>query len=203
MSADPELDRLLDAVARGSVDARGRVLTYYRDRLKRAVAARLDPRLAARLDSSDVVQDVLAEAARGLDGYLTTRPAEFYVWMRGIAERRLIDLHRRHLHAARRTVRREARPPASSGYGPDRLPADLSSPSREVLRAEQAARLRAALARLGPDDREVLMLRYIEQMSLGDAAVVLGISRTAAKSRHLRALERLTAVLGDSAEGEP
>jgi RNA polymerase sigma-70 factor (ECF subfamily) len=203
MPADPELDRLLDAVARGSADARGRVLTYYRDRLKRAVAARLDPRLAARLDPSDVVQDVLTEAARGLDGYLTARPAEFYVWVRGIAERRLIDLHRRHLHAARRTVRREARPPASGGYGPDRHPDDLTSPSRAALKAEQAAAVRAALGRLSPDDREVLMLRYVEQLSLGDTATVLGISRTAAKSRHLRALERLTAVLADGSEGEP
>ena len=57
----------------------------YRDRLRRLVAVRLDPRLAARADASDVVQEALADAARKLDGYLRDRPIPFYPWLRQLA----------------------------------------------------------------------------------------------------------------------
>jgi len=194
MRSDPELERLLTAAADGSHEARGRLLMYYHDRLERAVKARLDPRLASRVDPSDVMQDILGEATRGLDGYLIDRPADFYVWVRGIAVRRVIDLHRRHLHAEKRTVRREARLP-SDGAGADRFAGNVSSPSKLLLRAEAVEALRGGLSELSEDDREVLVLRYFEQLSLGEIATVLGISRTAAKSRHLRALERLNVVL--------
>ena len=55
----------------------------------------------------------------------------------------------------------------------------------------------AALARLRPRDREVLVLRHLEQLSIRDIAAVLGISEGAVKTRHLRALQRLRRLLGD------
>jgi RNA polymerase sigma-70 factor (ECF subfamily) len=59
------------------------------------------------------------------------------------------------------------------------------------------ARVRAALARLGERDREVLVLRYLEQMSTAEIAAVLGTTAGAVKVRHLRALERLRGLLPD------
>lgn len=192
-------DELLTAAAGGSADARGRLLAGCRERLKRVIRARLDPRLSARIDSSDVVQEVLADADRGLNDYLHTRPVGFYPWVRGIAKRRVIDLHRRHLDAAKRSVRRESPPPAagsgslapSPGWPADRQ----TSPSQQLVRAEELAALRAGLERLSDDDREVLVLRYIEQLSMPEVAGLLNIGLAAAKSRHLRAVARLTEVV--------
>jgi RNA polymerase sigma-70 factor (ECF subfamily) len=60
-AVDPDTDELLRRSADGDRSARGALL-HHRGRLKRMIALRLDPRLAARVDLSDLVQEVLAEA---------------------------------------------------------------------------------------------------------------------------------------------
>src|SRR5262245_32662781 len=106
----PETDTelLLERAAAGDAGARDRLLQRHRGRLRRMVAVRADPRLAARVDPSDVVQETLADAARKLDAYLRDRPLPFYPWLRRLAQERLAALHRRHVRAKRRSVTREA-----------------------------------------------------------------------------------------------
>lgn len=84
----------------------------------------------------------------------------------------------------------------------DRLVARGSSPSARLQREELRGRVRAALVQLAEHDREVLVLRHLEQLSTGEIAAVLGITEGAAYTRHLRALERLRALLGDELSGE-
>src|SRR4051812_49986008 len=64
---DPDTDLLLRRAARGEEEARHRLLERHRGRLRRMIAVRLDPRLAARLDPSDIVQEALADADRKLE----------------------------------------------------------------------------------------------------------------------------------------
>ncbi len=71
---EAETEDLLDPAAAGDEIALGRLLDRYRDRLRRMIAARLDRRLTARLDPSDVVQDALADAGRKLLRYARERP---------------------------------------------------------------------------------------------------------------------------------
>src|SRR5438128_559367 len=106
----PDTEQLLEAVSRGDAQARGRLLERHRPKLRRMVAIRLDRRLAARVDPSDVVQESLAEAAARLDDYVRDRPLPFYPWLRRIASDRLADASRRHLRAGRRSVGREEPP---------------------------------------------------------------------------------------------
>src|SRR4051794_25150155 len=87
----PDTDQLLADAGRGDADARGRLLERHRPRLRRMVALRLDRRLAARADPSDVVQEALLEAAARLDEYLRSRPIPFYPWLRRIAWAPLAD----------------------------------------------------------------------------------------------------------------
>ena len=84
----------------------------------------------------------------------------------------------------------------------DRLFASGTSPSGRLVREELRQRVRDTLDRLLPRDREVLVLRYLEMLSNGEIADVLGITAGSVKVRHLRALERLRSRLdcGD-AEG--
>jgi RNA polymerase sigma-70 factor (ECF subfamily) len=202
----PDTDELLARAGRGYGAARSQLLDRHRGRLRRMVAVRIDPRLAARLDPSAVVQETLAEAHRRLDDYLAARAVPFYSWLRQLAHDRLADLHRRHVRAARRAVGREE--PAGPALSDDsvagltrRLAAPAPGPSEASHRREQAGRLRAAMARLPDMDREVLILRHLEQLTPREIAAVLDVSPAVVYTRHLRALRHLRHTLGE--EGRP
>jgi RNA polymerase sigma-70 factor (ECF subfamily) len=205
--AAPDTDELLERVRGGDGTARQLLWARHRQRLRRLIALRLDRRLRARVDPSDVVQEALTEADHELGKYLHEPPLPFYPWLRQIAVDRLAKLHRRHLEAGRRSARREA----TGGAAADsvmllagQLAASGTSPSEHVVRQERRQRLHAALAQLAERDREVLVLRYLEQLSTRETAAVLGVSEGAVKLRHLRALERLRVLLGDTFdEGRP
>jgi RNA polymerase sigma-70 factor, ECF subfamily len=202
---DPEPHELLLRAGRGEDAARQRLLALHRDRLRRMVAVRMDRRLAARFDPSDVVQDALAEAGQRLDEYLRDRPMAFYPWLRHFAWERLVDLHRRHIQAQRRSVTREESqdaelPDASAAMLADRLAGSGTSPSRRLIRAELRERVQAALARLGPRDREILVLRHLEGLSTAEVAAVLGLTTGAVMTRHTRALVRIRVLLEDASE---
>jgi len=204
---DQETDALLARAAGGDPAAGQQLLARHRDRLRRMVAVRLDPRLAARLDPSDVVQEALLEAARKLPDYLRARPLPFYPWLRRLAWERLLKLHQRHRAATRDAARDERMAPAlpegSVQELAQRLIASGTSPSGRAVRAETRDRVRAALAALPDADREVLVLRYLEGMTTAEVAAVLGLGESAVKMRHRRALDRLSHVLGDDSEGGP
>jgi RNA polymerase sigma-70 factor (ECF subfamily) len=196
----PDTDQLLQRARGGDASARDGLLARHRPRLRRMVRLHLDPRLGARVDPSDVVQETLAEAARRLDDYLRRPPLPFYPWLRQIALDRLVDLRRRHLRARKRSVAREEPGVLSL---PDESAAELaarlidlgSSPSRHLLREELRERVRAALGRLPAADREVLVLRHLEQMPAREVAAVLGVGEGAVRMRLVRALGRLRDLL--------
>jgi RNA polymerase sigma-70 factor, ECF subfamily len=203
---EPDTDQLLRRVQDGDDDARQALLTRHRARLRRMVAVHLDRRLAARVDPSDVVQEALADAAARLSDYARRRPLPFYPWLRQLAWDQLVGLHRRHVRAGKRSVAREEPdvmrlPDESAAELAARLADIRSSPSGHLLREELRQRVRQALGRLAAGDREVLVLRHLEQLSTADAAAVLGIGEGAFKSRHLRALQRLRAQLQDYLSG--
>ena len=192
----PDTEELIDRASRGDDRACQKLLIRHHDRLIRMVAVRLDRRLAARVDPADIVQEALLEASQNLADYLRDRPVPFYAWLRQYALQRLSKLHRHHLGAQRRSVAREETwesflPDDSAAVLADRVLARESNPSHQVLREELRHRVQTALAKLGPRDREVLMLRHLEQLSTTEVAEVLGLSESAVKKRHLRALERL------------
>ena len=159
-----------------------------------------DPRLRARVDPSDVVQETFAAASRKLPQYMTNRPIAFYPWLRQIAWEQLVHLHDRHLRAARRSVTREGLAgllvsDQSSMALADRLIGALTSPSQHAIRQELQERVRDALGQLSETDQEVLAQRYMEQLTSQEIAAGLGISENAVNLRHIRALERLRKTL--------
>jgi RNA polymerase sigma-70 factor (ECF subfamily) len=200
-----DTDWLLDQAQQGDREARERLLGKYRERMRRMIALRLDRRLAARVDPSDVIQESLVEADRLLSDYLKERPVPFYLWLRHIAWQRLIMTHRQHLDTGKRSVKREEQQPdqlsdESMAELARRLLARGSSPSAGLLRQENKERLESALLQLSERDREVLVLRYLEQLSLREVATILGIKEGAVKLRQLRAVERLGSLLGKEGE---
>ena len=103
----PETEELIERASRGDDPARQALLARHRARLRRMVAVRMDPALAARVDPSDVVQEVLMEAHRTLDAYLQDRRLPFYPWLRRLAWERLAKLYRHHVGSRKRSLLRE------------------------------------------------------------------------------------------------
>jgi len=199
----PDTEELLHHASRGDVRARDRLLELHRPFLRRLVAVRLDRRVAARVDPSDIVQDAMVTAAAGMDGFFERRPLPFVPWLRRIAVARVADAYRRHVRADRRSVSREISrlPGRSAAELAKRLIAATSSPSRGLRRREAADRVHEALQRIPQRDRDVLVFRYLEGLSTEETADVLGVSQAAVKVRLLRAIQRLRDVLG--AEDRP
>jgi RNA polymerase sigma-70 factor (ECF subfamily) len=168
------------------------------------ITVRLDPRLAVRVDPSDVVQDVLVQANRRLDVYLQHRPIPFYPWLRQFAADRLADLYRHHIRSARRSIGKEeigGLPDRSTDELAGKLAARGASPSEMARRAEGRERVHSALRMLATDDFEILALRFLEELTAREVAAVVGVTEAAAKQRVLRALKRLRVTLGSGAEG--
>ena len=195
-----DTDALVRRAAAGDGEARDQLLLRHRDRLRQMVAVRIDPRLARRVDPSDVVQETLAVADKRLDKYLAEQPIAYYPWLRSLAWNQLIDMHRRHVHAQRRSVEREqpwelAMSDASAMLLAERLPGPTSTPSQHLLRAEIQRRVKQLLAEMSPADREIIVMRHLEGMSVREVAAVLELPEGTVKSRHFRALESLRRVL--------
>jgi RNA polymerase sigma-70 factor (ECF subfamily) len=197
---------LLDRAAAGDAAAVDDLLAGHRESLRRAVELRLDPALARRVDASDIVQDVLLEANRRLRDYLKSPAMPFHLWLRHLAKDHVIDAHRFHRKAQRRSLDREqaVQAPAWAEASSVQLIAQLLDPERTpasaAVQQELERKLQAAVAELDDADREVILMRHFEGLGNQDVAAALELSEAAASMRYLRALRRLRAVLiGESA----
>jgi RNA polymerase sigma-70 factor (ECF subfamily) len=187
---------LLEEARRGNSSARDQLLERYRERLKRLVALRLDDRVAARLDASDIVQEALATAARRFEDYLLHPPMPFLDWLKRLARDRVIEAHRTHIMAERRSVIRE-----NSTQSPDSVtthhdPRQIRH-SQETRRIDSLLELQDALNLLRPSDRQIIVMRHFENQTPAAIAEHFGITEGAAKVRTVRALLRLREILSD------
>jgi RNA polymerase sigma-70 factor (ECF subfamily) len=194
---DSEDVRLLDRLRAGDQGALATMFDCYRDRLRRMVELRIDPRLRARINASDVLQEAYIDLARDLSSYVVDPKLQPLLWMRVHIGRRLATLHRKHLGTRMRdagleiSIYQGALPQASSAALASMLLGKQTSPTQAAQRAERLLRVQEALNALDPIDREVLALRHFEQLDRAETAQVLGISPGAGAKRYFRALKRL------------
>ena len=204
-AADPEVvageQELVNRIIRGDVEALAEMFSRFRPALWRLVNFRLHPQLQGRIDVEDVLQEAWLKAEDQISRFLTDATRSCFVWFRMIVSQTLVDLHRRHLGAAKRSAAREFS--IHSGWSPQstshsiafQLLGRLSSPSKAALRSELSQQLDAALQGMNEIDREVLALRHFEELSNAETAQVLEMSEQAASARYIRALARLKTVL--------
>ncbi len=205
----PESDQTLDlirGIEGGDPAAINRLMERHRDSVRRMIQMRLDQAVARRVDASDVVQDVLLEASQRMTEYIRNPTMPFHLWLRQLAKDRVIDMHRRHRGAQRRSVDREQ---VLSNLGSDeRSAADLVSllrdteltPAAATVRREMQQRFLDALAQLDDNDREIILMRHFEHLGNGEVAQALGLSPPAAGMRYLRAIRRLRELLTDESD---
>ncbi len=200
---ETQTDQLLQQVMQGDEEARSQLFEKYRRRLRRLVAVRLDPRVASRVSPSDIVQETLIDASRRLHDFLVERPLPFFPWLRRLTEDRLVEAYRKHVQAQRRSVDREAKPlPSMTDASSTRLAEHFidsgSRPSGRLLRAERADLLHQMLLQLRAYDREVLIMRYLEDLEFAEIAATLGITENAVKIRHFRAIQRIGQIMNQA-----
>ncbi|HKZ32101.1 MAG TPA: sigma-70 family RNA polymerase sigma factor [Vicinamibacteria bacterium] len=141
--------------------------------------------------ADDVAQEAFLRAWRSLDRFELGRP--FGPWVCRIAANLAVN----HVRSPR--AREEGLP---EGYGETR--ASGPGPLGTLLDAEATRVLDAAMAELPREQRAVLVMRAVEEMSYAEIAEALGISPGTVMSRLYRARERLALALrpylGRSAE---
>jgi RNA polymerase sigma-70 factor (ECF subfamily) len=212
-SHQPEALRMF-AAARNYPAALEKALAEHRARLRRMVALRMDRRLQAYVDPSDVINKACLEATRRRADYLCEpEPMSMFLWLRLLAAQALQVLHRKHLGVTAQDAGREISiqggrmPQAPSAALAAQLLGHDTHASLEAIQAERLLRLEQALNQMDPLDREVLALRHFEQLSNSECARVLNLKETTALKRYLHALEKLTVILsvlpGDCAEPRP
>lgn len=178
------------------------LLEQFRSRLRMLVELRMDRRIRARLDPSDVVQEAFAEAVRRYPDYERDEREQGgklspYIWLRFLTLQQLALSHRRHLGVQARSANVEQSMNAGAESGLESgvmalcLAGAESTPSVKVSRAEEISRMTAALDELEPLDREVLALRHFEQLEHAGIGELLGLSAAAVSSRYRRALKKI------------
>ncbi len=196
-----EIERLTERLTGGDTEALAQLFSISWDRLQRMVYFRLDPRLKGRVDPDDILQEAYLAAGQRIDSFAAEKSNSVFVWLRLIVGQTMIDVHRRHLGSKLRDARQEvslhrfASPMASSASMSMHLLGGLTSPSQAAMRTELATLLEEVLGDMEPMDHEILVLRHFEELSNKEVSEFLGIQRSTASNRYVRALQRLKDIL--------
>jgi RNA polymerase sigma-70 factor (ECF subfamily) len=185
--------RLVDLARHGDECAREQLLSTYRPYLRMLAWQRLPKFINKRIDGSDVVQQTLVDAVRGLPDFRGQTEAEFTAWMLKLLDRNLLQTARANT-AEKRDVRREV--PERIGESSAQvvwhsLVGEGASPQSVVLCGEVALQLAQALEQLPKDQCTAVELRYLGQESLQSIADQMQRSVSAVAGLIRRGLEAL------------
>ncbi|MEM7456759.1 MAG: sigma-70 family RNA polymerase sigma factor [Planctomycetota bacterium] len=193
----PELEKL-----QGGDSNVAEVFSSYRDRLLKMIRYRLDTRLVGRVDPEDLLQEVWIDVQRRISEYNAKPNVPFLLWLRQLTTQVLAGTHRRHLGTKKRdaSLERSMRPAGNKFTGSISIARNfvdsMETPSKVIAKEELIEILIKALDGMEEIDREIIMLRHLEELSNREAALELGIEAFAASKRYLRAMKRLTTAMG-------
>jgi RNA polymerase sigma-70 factor, ECF subfamily len=183
---------------------RGEILEPYRDYLRLLARLHMDRRLRAKLDPSDLVQQTLLEAYIAMDRWDQHSPAERAAWLRQILARNIANAIR-DFTRARRDVNRERSLQAEMDESSSRLGAIIAdagpTPSEQAVRNERLLQLAHALLELPEPQREAIVLRHYEDLSLAEISRQLGRTPAAVAGLLHRGLKALRQRLQESTSG--
>lgn len=179
----------------GETERLASLVDCFRPRLKKVVQLRVGGRLSARIDPSDVIQDVYVEATRRVTKYIQSPNVGFFVWIHGVTKDVLLNSIRRHTSAKNRSIHCEVTLPNDQSAVLGRNLISHESPSRVVHRDELHAAVRNAISGLKDTDREIILMRHFDGLTNNQVAESLGLTPSTSTMRHGRALARLKSLL--------
>lgn len=191
---DGEERRLFEAALLGDLEAFASLLQRYRPRLKAYLDALMCDALRLREGSSDILQEVALQGVRTEARANYLRLLGPYGCLRKLASNQLVERYRHHFQAQMRSPNREQHE-QDEGSQMFRLAEQLAdstlSPSQALQKSEELSIILKALEMSEPDDRQILLWAFEEDLSRAVIGERLGISEDAARQRCSRALKRL------------
>ncbi len=169
-------------------DAQAKMALFYR--YAPALFAFLRQHAASREDAEDLLHEIFVAALKWgpFDGLSVTGQEK---WLWRVARNKVADTHRQI----------ERRPSLALDSLADQLYADeKEAPEYLLIRREEYARLRAALEQLPPVQQEALRLRFANELSCAEVAIVLGKREGTLRSMLSRAVSRLRTIYTDKKE---
>lgn len=216
-----QTEALLKLVSLGNEAAAARLLNLHRRRLKKMIALRIDEGLAERQDPSDVVHETILAAAHKLPEYAQHPDIPFYAWLRQLAWSRLVELHRQNIDDPHKADFRQGQVTSKclsemvKCFGPSasRKKSDAAetgegirlsqnSDGSAISRRQTKALVELALCKLDPAARELLLLYYVEQLTVPEIACVLATETSQVKLRHVKAIRKLRSLLDQECKNQ-
>lgn len=200
MAASVATQVLVGQIQQGDRAALEELCGRYQQRVLAAVRARLGAELRRKVESWDLVQEVMIEAVRRLDGFDFRSEGKFLNYLNHIVENRIRDEADRQ-HAQRRDARREISLDAPRSPS-DEKPLDLSgsssgTPSQLVILGEDLERLERALDLLAvksTDYRELIVAVQYEGQTFVELAAEHGTTPDSIRMRFNRAMAALVKI---------
>ncbi|MGD9719718.1 MAG: sigma-70 family RNA polymerase sigma factor [Pirellulales bacterium] len=194
--ADPFAADIAAARA-GCEQALNRLFTACRPYLLLVANQGLPAKLRAKMGGSDLVQETLLQVKRNFARFRGDTEAELIAWLRGALLNNLQAETRRYRTTQKRELSREVSLDGGFSDAEHEGPVDVAvpSPGSQMVAAEEATRLNAALARLPDDYRLVIELRNWDERPFNEIGEILGRSADAARKLWARAIEQLKSEL--------
>ncbi len=191
------LVELLNRARGGDEGARDRLFEKCRSYVNVVARAQVESWIQAKVDASDLVQQTLLEAHRGLPEFRSETEGEWLAWLRRILKHNATDFIRQY-RGAKRAVGREVRLQGRVNDGSqfDFDPSDPGpTPSQVFQQREREVEVAEALTQLPPDYQEVILLRNLQRLPFNEVADRMGRSRPAVQMLWMRSLKKLNEVL--------
>jgi RNA polymerase sigma-70 factor (ECF subfamily) len=194
-------DDLVVRIRQHDANALAQFIEAHRPQLMAFIERQLGTALRRKVEPDDIYQEASAEAVRALGG-TDLAERDPFSWLCQIAERRIIDLHRRFFDAQKRNAGREV--PLAAGGGSDTsqaglinmLVASMTTPSKAFSRNVREQKLQEAINQLPEEQREALRLRYVENLPSKEIAARIGKSDAAVRVMLTRSIKKLQDLLG-------
>lgn len=192
---------LVGRIRSGDAEALAEYIDQRRPQLISFIERNLSDAMRRKVEPDDLLQEVSVDCIRSL-GDVDLSERDPFGWLCQIAERRIIDAHRKFFGTQKRDAGREVplgTPGGETGQAAiiDLLVASITSPSQAFSRNQREIKMLAAIETLPPEGQEAIRMRYVENLPTKEIADRLGKSDVAVRVMLTRTIQKLQQMLVD------